>query len=76
MLLEIQSQTVNANGIKEIVLNRLLEDKIINEEVAAEYAEKWQVIVIKKSWFLQWMEKFSNDGTKDDYLYKFVRFED
>jgi len=74
-LLEIQSYVENANHVKEITLNRLLVDNIINNEQAKEYAEKWQIMVIKKSWFKRWTEAFG-EKLKGDYIYKFVRFED
>lgn len=75
MLLEMQFRTEDANSVKEIVLGRLLKDNIINEEQARIYSEKWQITIIKKSWFKRWAEKFSNND-KESYLYKFVRFED
>jgi len=74
-LLDIQNYIEDANSIKDIVLHRLLVDGIINDEQAIEYSEKWQVIVIKKSWFKKWTEKFSNYNVTN-YLFKYVRFED
>ena len=71
----LEHYTENANFVKEIVLKRLLIDNVINEEQAQQYAEKWNVIVIKKGWFKRWMDKFSS-GDSDKYFYKFVKFED
>lgn len=73
-LLELPNDTDNANSVKEIVINRLLVDGVITDEQALEYADKWQVIVIKRSWFKRWMQAFNK--TKDGYQYKFVKFED
>lgn len=75
MLLEIENNTNNANAVKEMVLSRLLTDKIITEAQATEYAEKWQVIVFKKNWFERWMNSFSIENG-DRYQFKFVKFED
>jgi hypothetical protein len=73
--LELGNYTQNANFVKEIVLQRLLTDNVINEEQAQQYSEKWNVIVIKKGWFKRWMDKFSS-ADSDEYFYKFVKFED
>ena len=72
---ELESYTNNANKVKDAVLDRLLKDKIINDAYAQEYSEKWQIIIFKRSWFKQWMDKFSEDK-EDKYQYKLVRFED
>jgi hypothetical protein len=77
MLLEIDGYTKNANIVKETVLERLQADKIITNEQAKEYAEKWQVIVIKKGWFERWMKAFNKDkADSDSYQFNYVRFED
>ena len=77
MLLEIESYTENANGVKDAVLARLQADKIITDEQAKEYAEKWQIIIIKKGWFKRWMNAFDKDkGESANYQFKYVRFED
>lgn len=73
-LLGIESYTENANTVKEIVLARLLADKIITDDQAKDYAEKWQMITIKTSWFKRWIDVF--DKPKSAYQFKYVRFED
>lgn len=40
-----------------------------------EYHTKWQVIIVKRSWYQSWFRKFFK-GKEDYYQYKFVRFED
>jgi len=74
-LISLESDILNANAVKEIVIERLLQDNIINEEQAKIYVEKWQVIVFKKGWFTRWLGVFKK-GESSDYSYKFVRFED
>ena len=71
---QIEGHINNANGVKELVLERLREDKVITEAQENEYAEKWQIIIVKPSWFKRWMRKFNKDA--DDYLFKYVKFED
>lgn len=70
----IESYTVDANSVKEMVLYRLHKDGIITEEQANEYSEKWYIIIIKPSWFKQWLKKFGSNN--EELTFKFVRFED
>lgn len=76
LLLEIEKYTENANGVKEIVIARLLFDKIITEEQAKEYSEKWNIVIIKNGWFTRWAKSFGRDKNSDDYTYKYLKFED
>jgi len=75
MLLEIEDYTTNANQVKDLVLERMVADNLIDSDQAAEYHEKWQVIIVKKSWFKAWADKYSK-GERREYLYKFVKFEE
>jgi hypothetical protein len=74
MLISLEEHTLSANQVKDLVLGRLLKDGIITEQNALDYAEKWQVIVIKTNWFERWCKRFGIK--KDGYRYKFVKFED
>ena len=75
MLLTLEEDIKNANAVKDCVIQRLMDDKVITSQQAEEYADKWQVIIIKPAWFERWMEKL-NIKTSNNYLYKYVRFED
>lgn len=74
MLVELPDYTLNANLSKEMVLNRLLVDDVITKEQFDIYNEKWQIIIIKNSWFKSWMNKLTEK--KDRWSYKYVKFED
>lgn len=74
MLVSMEEYTLNANQVKELVLERLERDKLITQEKAIEYAENWQIIVLKPSWFSRWAEKLGFN--KKGYMFKFVQFED
>jgi hypothetical protein len=74
-LITLEEDTQNANLIKEAVISRLHNDKVLNEKQAKTYIEKWQVVIIKPTWFKRWMEKFIHTNT-NSYRYKYVKFED
>jgi len=71
--LNVAENTKNANGVKEIVLARLLLDKIITKEQYTKYSENYQVIVVKAGWFKTWMKVFNKKS--ENWYYKYVRFE-
>jgi hypothetical protein len=75
MLLTLEEEIKNANTVKDLVIQRLVNDKVLTDQQAGDYADKWQVIIIKPSWFERWMEKL-NIKTPNNYRYKYVRFED
>ena len=75
MVLSLEEDIKNANTVKDLVIQRLVNDKVITDQQAGDYADKWQVIIIKPTWFERWMEKL-NIKTSNNYLYKYVRFED
>ena len=73
-LVDMESHVKNANICKDIIIERLLKDGIIDQEVANDYMEKYQIVIVKKTWFKKWMDKFS-DNKEDFYVYKLVKFE-
>jgi len=75
MLISLEEYTTNANGVKELVISRLVIDKVITEQQADDYMEKWQVIIIKPTWFQRWMKKFNIDN-ENTYRFKYVKFDD
>ena len=74
MLISLEEYTLNANKVKDLVLGRLEKEGIITDQIALDYAEKWQIIIIKSNWFERWCKKFGIK--KNGYQFKFVRFED
>jgi hypothetical protein len=76
-LLNLDVNIDNSNSIKDMILSRLEDDGVITPEKAKEYSEKWQVIIIKKSWFSRWSSIFFNkEEANDCYIFKYVKFED
>ena len=74
MLISLEEYTLNANQVKDLVLERLEKDGLLTAEQVDTYMENWQVIIIKSNWFERWCEKFGIK--KDFYKFKFVKFED
>ena len=75
-LITLEEDTQNANVVKESVIKKLHDNGLLTDEQAIEYMEKWQVIIIKATWFERWMEKFIPTINKNRYVFKYVKFED
>jgi len=74
MLISIEEYTTNANLVKELVISRLIIDKVITEEQAKDYIENWQVVIIKPTWFERWAGKFKI-ANPSNYRFKYLNFE-
>lgn len=76
LIVDMESNLANFNAVKDIVLERLLDDNVITSEQAAEYGEKWNVIIVKPSWFKRYKDKFFKNDDDNIYIFKYVKFED
>ena len=85
IMINYEDEVYNANQIKEIVLQKLKDDKIIDEKQHQELINKYQIILIKRNWFKRYYNKMydilkpKNVDSKDKFLiqyqYKLVEFE-
>lgn len=66
----LESDTKNANVIKEMILKQLLNDNHIAETVYSEYSTHWNIIITKRSWFKQ---LFALKKIKDDWVYSYIK---
>jgi len=69
MLLEIENYTKNAEIVKNMVINRLVKDKIITKKQGETYVNGLDISLIKRSWF----QKFLS-GEKDSWVYRFLEW--
>ena len=71
-LLKMEEKTKLANEIKEMVLSQLVRLELLPSDVAEEFCEEWQIIMVKSGWFKTWCNKF-NQG-QDGYMLRIVNF--
>jgi hypothetical protein len=69
MSLDLDSEMSNFNKVKDIVLNRLVEENLLNEDDAEEFSERCQVLVYKGKWFKNWFDKNMKIENKDENSY-------
>lgn len=73
-ILSLEQDTINANKIKDLVLDSLFRQGMISEEDALDYVERFNVMLYKGSWFKRFYNKFvKNDKNSiDGYFYTVV----
>ena len=62
----------NAQTVKNTVLDLLAKNEIINDEEYQTYLSDYQIILIKKSWWINWKDIFGKDSSPG-YYYRFVK---
>ena len=77
-LLDLEQDTKNANKVKDLVIISLIKKGYISEEDGSDYAERFQVIIYKGSWFERFFNKFVKNDTNrmDGYFYRVVEMQD
>lgn len=55
--MDLTSEMENYNKVKDIVLNKLVEENLLEESDAEEFRERCQVLVYKGKWFSKWFNK-------------------
>ena len=56
-LLELEQDMSNYQKVKEIVLNKLVNEGLLEQDDANEFDERCQVLVYKGTWFSKWFDK-------------------
>jgi hypothetical protein len=70
---DLENVIVNAEGVKTIVLERLVNEKLLTEEQALEFADKFGVVPIKKKWYNRIFGKKTNN---EGWIFKLVNIVD
>jgi len=55
--MDLDSEMSNFNKVKDIVLNRLVEENLIDPDDMKEFSERCHVLVYKGKWFNKWFDK-------------------
>lgn len=64
----------NYNKVKELILNKLVEEKLLDQDDANEFDERCQVLVYKGKWFSKWFDKNikSETNSPDTYYIRVI----
>lgn len=66
---ELDSEIINYNKVKDIVLNKLIEEGMLDQDDAEEFRMRCQILVYKGKWFDKWFTKNVSADTNDKEKY-------
>ena len=79
-LLDLENDMSNYQKVKEIVLNKLVEEGLLEQDDADEFDERCQVLVYKGTWFSKWFDKNVKvnqpDANKKNYYIRMVELKE
>lgn len=55
--MDLTAEMSNYNKVKDIVLNKLVQEGLLEESDADEFSERCQVLCYKGKWFSKWFDK-------------------
>ena len=55
--MDLTAEMSNYNKVKDIVLNKLVQEGLLEESGADEFSERCQVLCYKGKWFSKWFDK-------------------
>lgn len=55
--MDLTSEMENYNKVKDIVLNKLVEEGLLDRSDSEEFSDRCQVLIYKGKWFSKWFEK-------------------
>lgn len=55
--MNLEGEIINYNKVKEIVLNKLITEGLLDQSDADEFSERCHVLVYKGTWFSKWFDR-------------------
>jgi hypothetical protein len=55
--MDLTAEMSNYNKVKDIVLNKLISEGLLDKSDADEFSERCQVLLYKGTWFSKWFDK-------------------
>jgi phage anti-repressor protein len=72
--MDLTAEMENYNKVKEIVLNKLVTEGLLEQTDAEEFSERCQVLVYKGKWFSKWFDKNmkTENNSENSYYIRMV----
>ena len=70
-LVEMEQDIQNYNVVKELVINKLVDEGLMSQKDGEDFIERCQIIVVKNGWFKRWCSKFSK-GNENMYTVRIL----
>jgi polyhydroxyalkanoate synthesis regulator phasin len=73
-MIDLESQMQNYNKVKELVLSKLVDDGLLDQDDANEFSDRCQVLIYKGKWFSKWFDKNmkTETNTSDQYFIRMI----
>lgn len=74
----MDSDIINYNKVKELVLKKLVDEGLVDQDDAEEFTERCQVMIYKGKWWSKWFEKNVSQEIKDkeNYYIRIIELKD
>ena len=67
---DITAEMQNFNKVKDIVLGKLVDEGLLEQDDADEFSDRCQVLIYKGKWFSKWFDKnMKTEGNDPDQYY-------
>lgn len=75
---DLTADIQNYNKVKDIVLNKLVSEGLLDQGDAQEFSERCHVLVYKGNWFTNWFKKnvSSKEGDEKNYYIRIVELQE
>lgn len=74
---QIEEYTKMYNKVKVLVLNKLIEEKLLNKDDAEEFNERNHVMLYKANWFENWSKKtFGKNYDENGFYLKMIEMQE
>jgi len=70
-LMEMEQDVQNYNVVKELVINKLVDEGLMSQEDGEDFIDRCQIVVVKNGWFKRWCSKFSK-GNESMYTVRIL----
>lgn len=68
-MFDLKSEMENYNKVKDIVLSKLVDEGLLDQDDANEFSDRCQVLVYQGKWFSKWFDKNMKSETNKPETY-------
>jgi len=77
IIMDLTSEMSNYNKVKDLVLNKLIEEGLLEQTDADEFSERCQVLIYKGKWFSKWFDKnMKAENSPDNYYIRVIELKE
>jgi hypothetical protein len=76
--MNLDGEIINYNKVKEIVLNKLITEGLLDQSDADEFSERCHVLVYRGTWFSKWFDRNMKreNSEKEGYYIRIIELKE